>query len=293
MIKSMTAYSRYEHRQGEILYTAEIKSLNNRYSDIIIRIPKNLQILEKDLKDLVSSKIRRGRIEVSIQTAGNDIEGSYEVELNLSLVKSYLNIFDRLSEEFGLDKKIEAVSFCQIKDVIRPKPEQIDMEELKVGYREVLIQALKSLDLMKIREGEAIMADFLKRLSLLEEYVTEVEKRSPDLLKEHRDKMRENVNKILGETPVDEIRLTQEVAFFAGKSDITEEIVRIKSHLGQFHDYLSLDDAIGRRLDFLVQEINREVNTFGSKASDFHISKIAVEMKSELEKLREQIQNIE
>ena len=293
MIKSMTAYGRGEYQQGDTLFIAEIRSLNNRYRDIILRIPGNVQILEKELKPIISSRIRRGRIEVSIKIENTGEESPYDLELNVPLVNSYFKIFNDLAEQFGLDQKIRIESLCQMRDVILVKPEDVDIEKVKPGLQEVLIQALDSLDMMRVREGEAIEADFVKRLDLLERYVEEIDKRAPTLIEEYRRRLNDNISRMLNDVAVDESRLAQEVAFVAERSDITEEIVRIRSHLKQFREYLSADDALGRRLDFLIQEINREVNTTGSKASDSFIAKVVVEMKAELEKLREQVQNVE
>jgi uncharacterized protein (TIGR00255 family) len=289
----MTAYGRGEYQQGDTLFIAEIRSLNNRYRDIILRIPGNVQILEKEIKSIISSRIRRGRIEVSVKIENTSEESPYKLELNVPLIKSYFEIFNHLAEQFGLDQNIRIESLCQLKDVILVKPEDVDVEQMKPGLQEVLIQALDSLDMMRITEGEAIETDFLKRLDLLERYAEKVDKRAPGLIDEYRKRLKENINRMLVDVAVDESRLAQEVAFFAERSDITEEIVRIRSHLRQFREYLSADDALGRRLDFLIQEINREVNTTGSKASDSFIAEVVVEMKAELEKLREQVQNVE
>lgn len=293
MIKSMTAYGRGEYESGDTLFTAEIKSLNNRYRDIILRIPKNLQPLEKELKAIVGSRIKRGRVEVSIQTQNTGEETPYALELNVPLVNAYFKIFNQLGEQFGLDKKIQIESLCQMSDVILFRPQEADMEKVEPGFHEVLSQALDSLDTMRIKEGEAIEADFLKRLELLDRYVSEVEKRAPDLVEQYRSRLKDKICRMLEDVAIDESRLAQEAAFLAERSDITEEIVRIRSHLKQFHGYLSMDEALGRRLDFLIQEINREVNTLGTKASDPSISRVVVEMKAELEKLREQVQNVE
>ncbi len=289
----MTAYGRAEYRLGDTLFVAEIKSLNNRYRDIILRIPKTCQLLEKDLRTIISSRIKRGRVEVSIQMEGVDAEEPYGLELNAPLVNSYLRIFNQLSEQFGLDQEIRAESLYQMKDVILFKPEAVALEKIRPGFEEVLKMALDSLTLMRTREGEAIEDDFIKRLNLLEQYLNEAEKRAPDLIEEYRNRLKNNIARVLRDLPVDENRLAQEVVIFAEKSDVTEEIVRMKSHLNQFRDYFLVDDSVGRRLDFLLQEINREVNTLSAKSADSIISKIVVEMKAELEKLREQVQNLE
>jgi uncharacterized protein (TIGR00255 family) len=173
------------------------------------------------------------------------------------------------------------------------KSGELDIEELSPGITEALSQALDSLDEMRLREGGAIEADFAERLQLLEDYIGEVEERSPFVVQGYRSRLQENIVRMQKEVAVDESRLAQEVAFFAERSDITEEIVRIRSHLKQFREYLSGGGALGKRLDFLIQELNREVNTVSAKASDTMISKVVVEMKAELEKLREQVQNVE
>jgi len=293
LIKSMTAYGRAEYALENRLLIIEIRSLNNRYRDIILRMPNSFQPLDKDLRTLISSRARRGRIEVSIQMEMSDEDTAYRLELNMPLVSSYFKIFDQLSEQFGLDGQVRLESFCQMKDVVLFKPQEGELEEVGPGVQEVMKMALDSLDAMKIKEGEAIESDFVQRLCLLDRYVDELNERVPKVVEEYRRRLEERIHRILEDVAIDENRLTQEVAFFAERSDITEEVVRIRSHLKQFRDYLSLDDALGRRLDFLVQEINREVNTVGSKASDSFISGIVVEMKAELEKLREQIQNVE
>ncbi len=293
MIKSMTAYGRAEYRLEDALFISEIKSVNNRYRDTILRIPKNFQILDKELRSIISSRIKRGRIEASIQMEESREETPYTLELNEPLAKSYFKIFNQLAEQFGLDHKIRIESLCQMRDVILFRPETVEVDKVKPGFQEVLRQALDSLDVMRITEGEAIEADFVMRLDLLERHVGEVEKRAPDLVEEYQKRLKDNIERMLKVVAVDEARLAQEVALFAEKSDITEEIVRLRSHLKQFREYLSLDDAVGRRLDFLIQEMNREVNTIGSKASDTIISKVVVEMKAEVEKLREQVQNVE
>jgi len=289
----MTAYGRSEYKLGDIFFTAEIKSVNNRYRDIILRIPNSFKVLEDELKAIVASRIRRGRIDVSIQMEDSSDTTFYNLELNDPLVESYFRVFKQLKERFGLDQKIRLESLCQMKDVILMKPEEVDVEKLRPGFHEALIQALDSFDLMRVKEGETLEDDFEKRLKLLEGYVGEVEERVPDFIEKYHKKLKKNVNRMLKDITVDEVRLAQEVAFFAEKSDITEEIVRIRSHVGQFREYLSVDEALGRKLDFLIQEINREVNTLASKASDSFIVRTAVEMKAEQEKMREQIQNVE
>lgn len=293
MIKSMTAYGRGEFCLGDTLIIAEIRSYNNRYRDIVLRIPKSFQFFEREIRSIISSKIKRGRIEASVQIENNGEDSQYSLELNVPLVKSYFKIFKQLAGEFGLNQEIRIESFCQMKDVILVKPQEMDLDKISPGLQEVLAQTLSSLDEMRVREGEAIEADFEKRLNLLEQYIIEIEGHYPDLIEEYHTRLKDKIHHLLNDIAIDESRLAQEAAFFAEKSDITEEIVRIGSHLNQFREYLLVDDAVGRRLDFLVQEINREINTLGSKTANSSISRVVVEMKAELEKIREQIQNVE
>lgn len=293
MIKSMTAYGRGEYRLGNTQFVAEIRSVNNRYRDIILKFPKNYQIFEKDLKEIISSKVRRGRLEVSVQIENNGEDSPYTLELNVPLVKSYLKILSQLAEQFGLEKEIRVDALLQMKDIILFRPEENGVDKQWPGLQKVVAQALDSFEVMRAREGETIEADFSERLNLLEEHLNQVDKRTPILIEEYRARMKEKIDHILQDVALDESRLAQEVAIFAERSDITEEIVRARSHLKQFREYLSVDDAVGRRLDFLIQEINREVNTMSAKASDSIISKVVVEIKAEIEKLREQVQNIE
>lgn len=293
MIKSMTAYGRGEYEQGNEVYGAEIRSLNNRYRDVVLRLPNSLQGLEEEIKSQVTAGVKRGRIEVSLQVEKKGEEIAYALELNLPLIQSYVKLYRQLSEEFGLDEKISPDYLLQMKDAVIMKPEETDLDRAKKGVREVLGIALNSLDNMKIQEGKAIEEDFLKRLSLVEGYTDSIEKRSPVVVDEYKARLKDRIAVISEDIELDEARLSQEAAIFASRCDITEEVVRMRSHLRQFRNFMSSDDSIGRRLDFLIQEINREINTISAKASDSFISASAIEVKAELEKLREQIQNVE
>ncbi len=289
----MTAYGRGEHREGDTTFTAELKSLNNRYRDVILRIPKNFQTLEDEIRSQIASKVRRGRVEVSIQMEKNATEAEYDLELNLPLVRSLMQIFEELNKQFGLDDKITPETLCQMRDVILYKPHDVDIDEARPALQEVMRRALDSLDKMRRVEGQAIEKDFVKRLKLIEAYLDEIEERAPSMVEAYQKRLKEKINNLSQDMVLDESRLMQEVAIFADRCDITEEIVRLRSHLKQFQNYMSVDDSIGRRLDFLIQEINREVNTISSKSSDSFISAKVVEVKGELEKLREQVQNVE
>lgn len=293
MIKSMTAYGRGEFEQENTVYTVELKSLNNRYKDIIIRTPRSLQILEDDIRAMISKGIRRGRVEASVQLENKGQEPDNKLELNAPLINSYLKIFDQLKNDFGIEGMITPEYICQMKDTILLKPEEMDIDETREGIINAVNIALDSLNDMRRIEGKAIEEDFNKRLALISSLLNSIEEKSPLVVDEYRKRLTEKIEKLSADLKLDEGRLAQEVAIFAGRCDITEEIVRMRSHLEQFFSYLSMDDSVGRRLDFLTQEINREINTIASKASDSSISANAVEVKAELEKLREQIQNVE
>lgn len=293
MLKSMTAFGRSEKDMEQTTVSVEVRSVNHRYRDVSLRLPRPLVPLEEVLRAQIASRVSRGRVEVSLQMESRGEQPDSDVQLNVPLASAYMKVLAEINERFGLDPKIRAQELCQFKDVVLVRPVEADMESLKPGVQDALSTAFDGLDLMKEKEGEAIERDFKKRLGFLARYLENVEKRAPLVVSEYRDKLHDRVASLADGMELDESRMAQEVAFFAGKCDITEEIVRLHSHLDQYQKYMALDEPVGRRLDFLIQEMNREVNTISSKASDPNISKAAVEMKGELEKLKEQVQNVE
>ncbi len=293
MIRSMTAYGRGEYQDGSRSYICEIKSVNNRHKDILLKTPRNLQPIEESFRQLLSSRIGRGRVEATIQIERGEDDLSYELEINKPLVDAYVSLFQKLADRSGFEKDVGISALLGMKDVIVMKTEENDLEAVKPGILQAVERSLDSLMEMKRKEGHEIEKDFHQRLSLLEGYLDKIQERAPMLVQDYRTRLHENVKRMLQDLEVDEERISKETALFADRSDITEEIVRAKSHLKQFRAYLSEEDAVGRRLDFLVQEINREINTLSVKSSDAEVSRIVVEMKSELEKIREQAQNVE
>jgi len=289
----MTAYGRAEHKFENMVLVAEIRSVNHRYRDIVLRIPRNYQQLEDELKRFIAERVKRGRVEVSLQIEGNGDISPCELQINGLLVRSYLNMFEQLKQEFGIESRVTGELLCQFKDIIVVKPETVDSEKVKPGFYEVLGKALDSYDQMRLKEGEALEADFNGRLKVLRSYTAEIEEFARQSVERRAAKLREKIASMVEDIHLDESRVAQEVAILAEKADITEELVRLKSHCNQFEEFLSADDALGRRLDFLLQEMNREVNTLSVKASDASVSSIVVEMKAELEKIREQVQNVE
>ena len=289
----MTAYGKGDCLRDGKRFLVEIKSLNNRYRDVLLRMPKNLQGFEKHLRTLIDSRIGRGRIEVFFQIERSQEAPPYALELNLPLVDAYLKIFDQLSSRSGLNQDIRLESLLQMSDMVNVKTDMDDEEEMGKGLHETLSLGLDSLMEMRQKEGAAIEADLRKRLKKISGFVDGVRGCTSEIVEAYQIRLKENVERLCQGVEVDPDRIAQEVAVFAERSDITEELVRLKSHIEQFTTYLELDDVVGRRLDFLIQEMNREVNTLGSKASNGFVSRTVVEMKAELEKLREQVQNVE
>jgi len=289
----MTAYGRAEYRWNDLLLCIEIRSLNNRYRDINLKLPKIIQGIESELKSLVGARVSRGRVEIAVQLDSGAQESPVELALNDSLADSYVKIASELAKRYGLDGTLRAETLCQMKDVLIVKPLQFDIEALKVPIFDAMTEALDSFDQMRSAEGDAIRADIEMRLRTIQNYASQVESRAPEVVDAAASRLKENISRLAGDVPVDEWRMAQEVAYFADRMDVTEEVVRVGSHLAQFKAFLDSSEALGRRLDFLLQEMNREVNTIGSKASDSLVSSLVVEMKAELEKIREQVQNIE
>jgi uncharacterized protein (TIGR00255 family) len=292
MLKSMTAYGRAESIKGDLEYIVEIRSGNHRYREIVLKLPQSLQPFEEMVKSLVAERVKRGRVDISIQLKDNG-DKAVMLELNRPVVRAYMDIFNALSEEIGSEQPLDLSLFSQIKDAIIIKQYGVDLERLGPDLRVVIDEALVSWDAMRINEGKAIERDFLERLDKIREYVGNLQQRAAQTSKGHRDKLIQRINRFKESIEINEDRLMQEVAFMAEKTDVTEELIRIESHLEQFKNYMRQDEVVGRRLDFLLQEINREVNTIGSKAADSLISHLVVEIKAELEKLREQTQNVE
>ena len=292
MLKSMTAYGRAESLKGTMEFIAEIRSGNNRYREIILRLPQSLQLFEDRIRSLLSSRLKRGRIEISIQVKDNG-DKDLNLELNRPLVRAYGNIFDELNKELGCQQPIDLSFFSQLKDIIIVKQDAVDAEKIWPELKDVIDKAMASLDAMRINEGKTLEKDFMERLNRIGRHIDEIRDKAKVVIESYRNKLIQRIHKLTEDIEINEDRLMLEVAFMAERSDITEELIRIGSHIEQFRNYMDQDDVVGRRLDFLLQEINREVNTIGSKAADSSISQLAVEIKGELEKLREQIQNVE
>lgn len=293
MIKSMTGYGKAEAMLDGRKYAVEIRSLNHRYLEISLRLPGSLSSLETEIKRRIGERFSRGRIEVSIRvdTNGNMEEG--RLELNLPLLKNYHDLLRRLKAEFQLSGDITLDHFTGFKDIFVPMEVETDMELIAEQIGTVLDEAVRLLTEMRQKEGELLLVDLEEHIRRVDECLSIIADRAPRCVQEYQRRLIERIRELTGGVDVDEIRLNQEVAIMADKSDVTEEIVRLTSHISQFREMLKSGDAIGRKIDFLIQEMNREVNTIGSKTGDLDISRNVIEIKSELGKLREQVQNIE
>ncbi|MBS4536118.1 YicC family protein [Clostridium sp. D2Q-14] len=293
MIKSMTGFGRGENDDGIRKFTVEIKSVNHRYNDVIVRMPKHFSYLEENIKNRIKEKIKRGRVEVYINLE-NLQTSNLDVKVDMDLAKSYKNALELLNKELYLNTLVTLDQIIKYPDVINVEKEKDEEDVIWNVLSIALNQALENLYNMRIKEGKKLAEDIIKRSEYIESLVKEIEKKSPIVVEEYKEKLEDRIKSILDESvEIDDMKLANEVAYFADKSSITEEIVRLYSHIEQLINTLESKDSVGRKLDFIVQEMNREANTMGSKVGDIEITNNVVEIKSELEKIREQIQNIE
>jgi uncharacterized protein (TIGR00255 family) len=290
----MTGYGRAEAILDGQKYTVEIKSLNHRFLEISLRLPASLSALEMEIKKKIGEPLLRGKIDVSIR---RDVQSSAEngqyLALNLPLAQNYFNLLMQLKQSLNLQDDIRLEMIAGQKDVFQMAELPQDDSVLWQGLAAVLEEALAGMMEMRRREGEVLSRDLSARLDLMTQLLSRIEAKAPQVVLEYQKRLTDRVRELTNGLVVDESRLSQEVAILAEKSDITEEIVRLRSHLGQFLEMLDSEEAIGRKVDFLIQEMSREVNTIGAKSSDADISKQVIEIKSELAKLREQVQNLE
>ncbi len=293
MLKSMTGFGRGESRNTDYNFNVEIKTVNHRYNDIIIRMPKHLNYLEEQLKSIIKSKINRGRVEVYIELEYSN-ESNIDIRIDMPLAKSYKSQLDSMMEELNIEDKVKLIHMLMFPEIIRKEKKEIEEDVLWQSLETALEIALDNVVNMRIKEGAILKKDMENQISKIEEDLLKIEERAPIVVIEYRDKLENRIAELLdGKIKVDEDRLNYEIAFFADKSDINEEVVRLKSHSNQFLDSLNESESVGRRLDFILQEMNREINTIGSKSDDLTISNCVVNIKSKLEKIREQVQNVE
>ncbi len=293
MIRSMTGFGRGEAQAQQKKFLIEVKSLNHRYLDTNIKMPKLLNYLEEKIRQRIKDAVKRGRVEVfiSYERIG---ESDVKVTADLALAKQYLDALREIGDKLSVVDDISVSAIVKFPDVLVVEKKEEDEDEIWHSLSASLDIALQKLIEMREQEGKQLKVDFLKRLDIISDMIKQIEDRSPQILAEYRHRLLERMKELLEDGPnIDESRVLMEVALFADKSNITEELVRFHSHIRQFKSILEEDDSVGRKLDFLIQEMNREVNTIGSKANDLQLTNIVINLKSELEKLREQIQNIE
>lgn len=292
MLKSMTGYGRREAVTDGKKVLAEIKSVNHRYSDYNIKVPRHLGFLEDKIRKHVSKSITRGKVDVYLSVESYETADK-EIILNRAAAKNYIDALRALRDEFDLSDDISVCSVAQNPDIFNTERIEEDEEEIWNTVKNVIDEALSDFVAMREREGQRIEKDLCERVEYMRKLVEKVDKRSPETVKEYTEKLRDKIKELLDGREVDETRILTEVAIYADKVAVNEETVRLGSHFDEFFNIIESGEPAGRRLDFLIQEINREVNTIGSKASDIEIAKIVVTLKGEIEKLREQIQNIE
>lgn len=293
MAISMTGFGRGEYKDDNYNFLIECKTINHKYSDINIRLPRKVSFLEEKSRNLVKDYVKRGRVDLYIKL---DVLASEDVNLKFDeqLANQYVQILRQMKDKFDLLDDISVMNVAKFSDIIKPQEKEEDEELLWSMLKRALEIALTNLKQMRIEEGQKLSEDVIMRCDLLKNYIEEIEKYSYNVVIDYKEKLNNRISEIL-ENPsiIDENRLAQEVAIYADKSSITEEIVRFKSHIEQLKNTIIKNESIGRKIDFLIQEMNRETNTIGSKSSDLNITNLVVEVKSELEKIREQIQNIE
>ncbi len=293
MAKSMTGFGIGEFKDQYYNLSVECKTINHKYLDINLRIPRKLSFLEDKLRFLIKDHLGRGRVDIFVKFETVTSVGS-QLVYDAELAKQYYHILKNIKSDFGLEEPISPVDIAKFPDVVKITEAEDDEEILWNMLSDAANKALENLCNMRIIEGKKLEKDILARADLLERAVCDLEKYTATIEKEYKDKLYARISELLDDPKVvDEYRLAQEVAIYADKSNITEEIVRFKSHINQLRDTVTADESVGRKMDFLIQEMNREVNTMGSKSSDVSIANLVINMKAELEKIREQVQNIE
>ena len=291
MIRSMTGYGRGNISKNDREYQIEIKSVNHRYLDISVKMPRQLSYLEDAIKKEISSRVKRGKVDIFITFNNNSLEGR-TIKINTELAHAYIEELKKLSEKEDILSDIQVIEISKYPDVLNIQNEQDD-DKIKEEVIEVLNNATDNFICMRQVEGSKISEDLLKRLDYIQVKVNEISKFSTGLIEEYVVKLETRIKEILKDQEIDKQRLAQEVVIYADKCSVEEEITRLNSHILQFKNLLNSDEAVGKKLDFIVQEMNRETNTIGSKANNLDITNKVIDLKTEIENIREQIQNIE
>ena len=292
MIKSMTGYGRAQQLVDGMNITVEIKSVNHRYFEFSSKLPRSYGFLDEKLKSFFNGKLTRGKMECYVQIEAVE-EPDTVISLNHSLVKGYLDAYKELAETYGLENNIKVSDISRVSDIFTVRKQATDEEKIWNAVCVVAQSALEGFVAMREREGERLKADVLSRLDEIISNVEFIEARSPETVKEYNEKLLGRLKELLADAHIEEQRILTEAAIFADKIAVAEETVRLRSHISQLRSFLDQSDAVGKKMDFLVQEMNREANTIGSKAQDVEIARAVLDIKAEIEKIREQIQNIE
>lgn len=292
MIKSMTGFGRREVADEKRKFTVELKSVNHRYLDVNIKMPKKLNFFESTIRNLLKEYIERGKVDVYI-TYEDYTEDNYTLRYNSALAAEYLGYLNSMAEEFHLDNDIRVSTLSRYPDVLVMEEQDIDEKELWSGLEKALRGACEQFVESRVKEGEALRNDLLDKLDAMLSDVDFIEERSPQIMKEYRMRLEEKIQEILGDRQIDDSRIATEVTIYADKVCVDEETVRLRSHIMTTKDTLIAGGSIGRKLDFIAQEMNREANTILSKANNIEISDVGINLKTSIEKVREQIQNIE
>lgn len=289
---SMTGYGSAKGSVEGQEITVELKSVNNRYLDCSVRLPRNFLFAEDAVKQAVSAGVSRGKVDVFVSAQASQDSGTV-VSVNEELARGYRDAIARIAETLGLESGINAFSLARFPDVLTVERHELDKDKAAAALSEITAKAVEEFNTMREREGERLRRDMLGKLETIEELVSVVEERSPQTVKEYRERLEARLRDILADRSLDEQRVITEAAIFADRTAVDEETVRLRSHIAQFRTMLEEGSPIGRKMDFLVQEFNRESNTIGSKCSDASLAKVVVDLKSEIEKIREQLQNVE
>ena len=292
MIKSMTGFGRAKGTVEGIEVTVELKSVNNKFLDTSVRLPRSFIFAEEAIKSVVQSHISRGKVDVFI-TVDSSMADDMIVRVNEPLLRGYMDAIKGISESYALHNDMTAMSVSRFPDVLSVEKKELDADAVAEGICNIAEQALCDFDAMRIKEGAKLHEDVLSKLSVIDGLVSKVEETAPQTVAAYRERLLQKMNEVLGSAGVDETRIIAEAAIFADKVATDEETVRLRSHMEQLRSMLDAGSPIGRKIDFLIQEFNREANTIGSKCQNKDISYVVVELKSEIEKIREQIQNIE
>ena len=291
-IKSMTGFGRSEIQAGNRVWTTELRCVNNRFLEVKIKLPKGYCALEDRVRKLVATYLQRGRVDLVVNVSG-DFSDLMQVNVNIELARTYKNALVQLGQDLAIKGDADLTFLASLPDVLVREQKNEDLEGVWMLLSRSVEEAIVHCETMRQQEGNTLLVDLAGRLDIFSKVLEQVADAIPELLVQRKSLLQERLEKLLGNVQIDPMRLAQEVVILADKTDVTEEIVRLRSHMQQFRSSLVEDGAVGRKLDFLVQEFLREVNTLASKISDAHLAHLAVELKSELEKMREQIQNIE